>query len=281
MSIILASMQNTMHFVHYADAFSHNENEAIEIWVTKNEVCKIKWTFVSLKWFAQKLCWKSEKKSNLLIWKGFKWEREIWGVNFLVDLFFQNLMIGSFGLRWIFSGDNNSVVCWFQSLMQISKVTVDGHVIHAWKHSLVTTLNTSSCMILWRVKSACVTVPLLACAYEGAKEWKPHFLAWGSCDNPYPSLQKSWGWYTASWWTQKPSERIMKRKKTRFPSQVISVFPKRRGWLSFIQIKNQCFQHNFWANHFNETKVHFILQTSFVVTQISIASFSLWEKASA
>ena len=131
------------------------------------------------------------------------------------------------------------------------------------------------------MKSACVTVPLLACAYEGAKEWKPHFLAWGSCDNPYPSLQKSWGWYTASWWTQKPSERIMKRKKTRFPSQVISVFPKRRGWLSFIQIKNQCFQHNFWANHFNETKVHFILQTSFVVTQISIASFSLWEKASA
>ena len=35
--------------------------------------------------------------------------------------------------------------------------------------------------------------------------------------------------------------------------------------------------HNFWANHFNETKVHFILQSSFVVTQISIASFPLWE----
>ena len=33
--------------------------------------------------------------------------------------------------------------------------------------------------------------------------------------------------------------------------------------------------HNFWANHFNETKVHFILQSSFVVTQISIASFPL------
>ena len=42
MSIILASMQNTMHFVHYADAFSHNENEAIESLVTTNEVCKIK-----------------------------------------------------------------------------------------------------------------------------------------------------------------------------------------------------------------------------------------------
>ena len=43
---------------HNKNELSHNGNEAIEIWVTTNELCKIKWTFVSLKWFAQKLWWK-------------------------------------------------------------------------------------------------------------------------------------------------------------------------------------------------------------------------------
>ena len=43
----------------------------------------------------------------------------------------------------------------------------------------------------------------------------------------------------------------------------------------FFSDQRLYFRHNFWANHFNETKVHFILQSSFVVTQISIASFPL------